>query len=75
MPASKPYKRHDRRYTRYEKQLPDNRVQIDVKFIEPIGAPAPTAQQPAPVVGTTPRVRRRAKYYQFTAIDDGCGSV
>ncbi|MEV0375638.1 transposase family protein [Streptomyces sp. NPDC050636] len=63
--------RSARRATRrYEKQLPGNRVQIDVKFIEPIGAPAPTAQQPALVVGTTPKVRRRAKYYQFTAIDD-----
>ncbi|MCX4635013.1 IS481 family transposase [Streptomyces sp. P9-2B-2] len=70
LPASQRYKRHDRRYTRYEKQLPGNRVQIDVKFIEPIGAPAPTAQQPAPVVGTMPKARRRAKYYQFTAIDD-----
>ncbi|KPI07695.1 Integrase catalytic region [Actinobacteria bacterium OV450] len=67
LPASQRYKRHDRRHTRYEKQLPGNRVQIDVKFIEPIGAPAKTS---SPVLGEAPRSRRRAKYYQFTAIDD-----
>ncbi|GGR81988.1 hypothetical protein Snoj_39490 [Streptomyces nojiriensis] len=39
LPASQRYKRHDKRYTRYEKQLPGKRVQIDVKFIEPIGLP------------------------------------
>jgi hypothetical protein len=36
LPASQRYKRHDERWTRYEKQLPGHRVQIDVKFIEPI---------------------------------------
>ncbi|MEV8327672.1 helix-turn-helix domain-containing protein [Kitasatospora sp. NPDC056731] len=71
LPASQRYKRHDQRHTRYEKQLPGNRVQIDVKFIEPIGAPAQTASTaPAPVTGPAPGTRRRAKYYQFTAIDD-----
>ncbi len=55
LPASQRYKRHDKRYTGYEKQLPGNRVQIDVKFIEPIGAPAPTAQQPAPLSARRPR--------------------
>ncbi|MFG2339868.1 IS481 family transposase [Streptomyces yangpuensis] len=69
LPASQRYKRRDRRHTRYEKQLPGNRVQIDVKFIEPVGAPAPP-QSRAPVTGQVPRIRRRAKYYQFTAIDD-----
>ncbi|MEY2230148.1 IS481 family transposase [Streptomyces sp. BF23-19] len=69
LPASQRYKRHDRRHTRYEKQLPGNRVRIDVKFIEPIGAPA-RAKTPAPVTGEAPKSRRRAKYYQFTAIDD-----
>lgn len=47
LPASQRYKRHDKRYTRHEKQLPGNRVQIDVKFIEPIGCRC------------TPRPRRR----------------
>jgi len=37
LPASQRYKRHDRRWKRYEKQLPGNRLQVDVKFIEPIG--------------------------------------
>jgi transposase InsO family protein len=54
LPASQRYKRHHRRWKRYEKQLPGHRVQIDVKFIQPIK-------------GTGPR---RRKYYQFTAIDD-----
>jgi len=36
LPASQRYKRHDRRWQRYEKPLPGHRVQIDVKFIEPI---------------------------------------
>jgi hypothetical protein len=31
LPASQRYKRHDRRWKRYEKQLPGHRVQIDVK--------------------------------------------
>jgi transposase InsO family protein len=36
LPASQRYKRHDRRWKRYEKPLPGHRVQIDVKFIEPL---------------------------------------
>ena len=36
LPAYQRYKRHDRRWTRYEKPLPGHRVQIDVKFIEPL---------------------------------------
>jgi transposase InsO family protein len=67
LPASQRYKRHDRRWKRYEKQLPGHRVQIDVKFIEPLPAaparPGTTSTNPA-----TPG--RRRKYYQFTAIDD-----
>ncbi|WP_260609400.1 helix-turn-helix domain-containing protein [Streptomyces sp. WAC 01325] len=35
LPASQRYRRHDRRWKRYEKQLPGHRVQIDVKFIRP----------------------------------------
>jgi transposase len=30
------HKRHDRRWRRYEKPLPGHRVQLDVKFIEPL---------------------------------------
>ena len=73
LPASRRYQRKDKRHQRYEKQLPGNRVQIDVKFIEPIGVstdsplpPAEARQRPV----AAPKVRRRAKYYRFTAIDD-----
>src|SRR5271166_3782503 len=58
LPASQRYTRLDRRWKRYEKQLPGHQVQIDVKFVEPLK----TAARPA--------VGRRTKYYQFTAIDD-----
>ena len=37
LPASQRYKRLDKRWARYEKQLPGHQVQIDVKFIAPIG--------------------------------------
>ena len=47
LPASQRYKRHKDRYKRYEKQLPGQRVQVDVKFIQPIGSP--TAQEALPV--------------------------
>lgn len=36
LPASQRHKRHDQRWKRYEKPLPGNRVQIDVKFIAPL---------------------------------------
>jgi transposase InsO family protein len=36
LPSSQRYKRHETRWKRYEKQLPGSRVQVDVKFIEPI---------------------------------------
>ena len=58
LPASQRYKRLDKRWKRYEKQLPGHQVQIDVKCLEPLK----TAARPA--------VGRRTKYYQFTAIDD-----
>jgi transposase InsO family protein len=41
LPASQRYKRLDRRYQRYEKQLPGHQVQIDVKFIAPIPGVTP----------------------------------
>jgi hypothetical protein len=37
LPASLRSERLDRRYQRYEKQLPGHRVQLDVKFVAPIG--------------------------------------
>jgi transposase InsO family protein len=36
LPASQCYKRHDRRWKRYEKPLPGHQVQLDVKFIQPL---------------------------------------
>lgn len=56
LPASRKHKPHARRWKRYEKQLPGHRVQVDVKFIEPLTSEATG--------------RRKKRYYQFTAIDD-----
>jgi transposase len=36
LPASQKHKAHDKRWKRYEKQQPGHRVQVDVKFIEPV---------------------------------------
>lgn len=36
LPASQRHKPHKQRWTRYEKQQPGHRVQLDVKFIEPL---------------------------------------
>jgi transposase InsO family protein len=36
LPSSQRYKRHKDRWKRYEKKLPGHRVQVDVKFIEPL---------------------------------------
>jgi len=36
LPTSQCYQRHAKRWKRYEKPLPGHRVQVDVKFIEPI---------------------------------------
>lgn len=66
LPSSQRYKRHDLRWKRYEKQRPGHRVQIDVKFVEPLPSASSTKpDSPKPVPG-----RRRRKHYQFTAIDD-----
>jgi transposase InsO family protein len=62
LPGSQRYKRHDRRWKRYEKQRPGHHVQIDVKFVEPL--PGKTGTVAAKPVG------RRGKFYQYTAIDD-----
>jgi transposase InsO family protein len=37
LPASQRYQRHDRRWRRYEKQRPGHQLQVDVKFIQPLG--------------------------------------
>ncbi|WP_279537776.1 helix-turn-helix domain-containing protein [Amycolatopsis acidicola] len=63
LPASQRYKRHDRRWKRYEKQRPGHHVQIDVKFVEPL--PGSGKHKP----GATP-VGRRGKFCQYTAFDD-----
>ena len=54
LPASQRYQRRALRWKRYEKQRPGHQLQVDVKFIEPLGQTG----------------LRRKKYYQFTAIDD-----
>jgi transposase len=54
LPASQRYQRRTLRWKRYEKQRPGHQLQVDVKFIEPLGQNG----------------LRRKKYYQFTAIDD-----
>jgi transposase InsO family protein/transposase-like protein len=36
LPASQRYKRHTQRWKRYEKPQPGHRVQIDVKFLDPV---------------------------------------
>lgn len=38
LPASQKHKSHQRRWKRYEKPQPGHRVQVDVKFITPVGA-------------------------------------
>jgi transposase-like protein len=45
LPASQRYKRHDRRWQRYEKPLPGHRVQLDVKFIAPLAGSRPKHYQ------------------------------
>ena len=37
LPASQRYKRRETRWKRYEKQRPGHQLQVDVKFIEPLG--------------------------------------
>ncbi len=38
LPSSQRHKRHEQRWKRYEKPQPGHRVQVDVKFISPVGA-------------------------------------
>jgi transposase InsO family protein len=69
--ASQRYKSRDRRWKRYEKQLPGHHVQMDVKFIAPIIPPAAAGASPAAAQGKWGAAGgRRKKCYQYTAIDD-----
>jgi hypothetical protein len=34
LPSSQRYKRHDRKWKRYQRQLPGHQIQIDVKFVD-----------------------------------------
>ena len=70
LPASQRYTRHDKRWQRYEKQIPGHQVQIDVKSIEPLNATTRRTTRTTRTAATPPASRRRQKYYQFTAIDD-----
>jgi transposase InsO family protein len=72
LPASQRYQRRDRKWKRHEKQQPGHRVQIDVKFIEPLASAAASTTGNSADTAARPPVRsgRRGKYYQFTAIDD-----
>jgi IS30 family transposase len=38
LPAPQRYKRHDRKWKRYEKPMPGHAVQVDVKFIAPLAS-------------------------------------
>jgi transposase InsO family protein len=74
LPASQRHQRHDRRWKRYEKPLPGHRVQIDVKFVQPLPGAATSSRRAKTAARTGPRAAgplgARRKYYQFTAIDD-----
>jgi transposase InsO family protein len=37
LPSSQRHKRHEKRWKRYEKPQPGHRVQVDVKFVTPVG--------------------------------------
>ena len=54
LPASQRYKRHEKRWQRYEKPLPGHQVQIDVKFIEPLRVRARSAITNSPPLTTAP---------------------
>jgi transposase len=58
LPASQRYKRLDKRYLRYEKQLPGHQVQIDVKFVEPLKSAVKTGRRTSHEVLPVHRHRR-----------------
>ena len=55
LPASQRYKRLDKRWKRYEKQLPGHQVQIDVKFVEPLKTAVRPLSAGAPSTTSSPR--------------------
>ena len=75
LPASQRYKQHNQRWKRYEKQLPGHRVQVDVKFIEPIG-PAKRKHYQYTAIDDCTRLRvlriypRNNQYTAIQFIDD-----
>ncbi|MFN2518585.1 MAG: helix-turn-helix domain-containing protein [Jatrophihabitantaceae bacterium] len=55
LPASQRYKRLDKRWQRYEKQLPGHQLQIDVKFVDRSRTPRRRARDGAPSTTSSPR--------------------
>ena len=49
LPASQRYQRGTLRWKRYEKQRPGHQLQVDVKFIEPLGQKGLRPQEVLPV--------------------------
>jgi transposase len=58
LPASARYQRLDKRWQRYEKQQPGHRIQIDVKFVQPLKSTAKPAVGAAHQVLPVHRHRR-----------------
>ncbi len=52
LPASQRCQRHDRRCKRYGKAQPGHRIQIDVKFIQPLPHLHQPRGRPGPVAGS-----------------------
>jgi transposase len=79
LPASQRYQRRDRKWKRYEKQQPGHRVQIDVKFIEPLtsttaGSSTGTlpAARPVPPLGRSGGVSTTSSPRSMTAPGCAC---
>jgi transposase InsO family protein len=63
LPASQRHKRHDRRWQRDEKPLPGHRVQLDVRFIQPLpGAPKAKTYHQFPAIDDCTRLRVLRSY-------------
>jgi transposase len=58
LPASQRHQRHDRRWPRDEQPLPGHRVQLDVKFIQPLpGTPKARKYDQVPAIDDGTRLR------------------
>ena len=85
LPASQRYQRRSVRWKRYEKQRPGHQLQVDVKFIEPLGQTGPgrstTSSPPsmtAPDCGCsapTPAATRRPPSSSSTTFWPSCRSL